>query len=116
MRKYDIHEKRLLIDIDIPISIFEKHLKLVFLDKLLFCLAKFDNTFTDIVIRKSKSGNTHIYINLLIPIEDFTDYLKLKFCIGDDHKRITHDILRYQKSGKVNQFFWTNDLAIKKKR
>jgi len=116
MVKYDIHEKRLLIDIDIPITIFYKHLKLVFLDKLLFCLSKFDNTYTDIVIRKSKSGNTHIYINLERPIEDFTEYLKLKFCIGDDHKRITHDILRYQRSGKINQFFWTNDLVVKKKR
>ena len=116
MVKYDIHEKRLLIDIDIPITIFDKHLKLLFLDKLLFCLSKFDNTYTDIVIRKSKSGNTHIYINLERPIEDFTEYLKLKFCIGDDHRRIVHDILRYQRSGKINQFFWTNDLVIKRKR
>lgn len=116
MEKYDIHEKRLLIDIDIPIGIFEKHLKLVFLDKLFFCLPKFDNNFISIVIRKSKSGNTHIYINLEKPIDDFSEYLKLKFCIGDDHKRITHDILRYEKSGKVNQFFWANDLVLKKKR
>jgi hypothetical protein len=116
MKKYSINEKRLLIDIDIPISIFEKHLKLVFLDKLLFCLKKFDNAFVDIIIRKSKSGNTHVYINLEKPIDDFANYLKLKFCIGDDHKRITHDILRYKKSGKVNQFFWTNDLVVKKGR
>lgn len=114
--KYSISEKRLLIDIDIPISIFDKHLRQIFFNKLNFCLNLLDNNFTDIVIRKSKSGNTHVYIKLDRPINDFTEYLKLKFCIGDDNKRIVHDILRYQKSGKINQFFWANDLVIKKKR
>ncbi len=104
----NINEKKLLVDIDIPYDIFMDKLYLLWLDKLNFCLKQFNNNVLYINVRESQSNNTHIYVFLEKEIRDFDTYLQFKFCLNEDHGRLTHDIRRYKKLGKVLQFFWIN--------
>lgn len=101
-------EKRLLIDIDIPFTIFEKYLKEAYIKQIAICSELYNIKILSVKFEKSSHGNTHVLLLLKEPITDFNIYANAKMCLYEDQKRLLHDIRRYEKLGKVLQFFWQN--------
>ena len=97
----------LLIDIDVPYPFWEKHLKDIFEQKIRLCSSYLDNGVDHYIVKESKNGNVHAYIYLKRPITSFGEYARFKYCLGEDHKRLSLDLRRYKVWGKIVQFFWT---------
>jgi hypothetical protein len=103
-----MNEKRLLIDIDIPFTIFEKYLREAYIKQIEICSREYNINILSVKFEKSSHGNTHVLLLLKEPITDFNVYITAKMCLYEDQKRLIHDIRRYKKLGKVLQFFWIN--------
>ncbi len=103
-----MNEKRLLIDIDIPFNIFQKYLYSNYLKQIEICSREYNFKVLNVKFEKSINGNTHILIILKKPITDFNVYITAKMCLFEDQRRLAHDIRRFEKLGKVLQFFWIN--------
>jgi len=96
----------ILVDIDIPWEIMEKYRFFDILnDKVEYCLSKFNVDAKIVNVSRSQCGNTHLHIVLKQDVNAET-IIKIKFCIGEDPKRLTHSIRRYEKTGKILDFFW----------
>ena len=96
----------ILIDIDIPFELMEKYsLFDVLNDKISYCLSRFNAKAKIVNISISQCGNVHLHIVLDQDVSVETLF-KIKFCIGEDPKRLVHSIRRYEKTGKVLDFFW----------
>ena len=101
--------KAIFIDIDIKYEYMEKYGLLEILDdKINYCLQKFK--LKPLWIKKSKSqcGNLHLHIIVNEDIDPET-IIRLKYCIGEDHKRLSHTIRRYERTGKILDFFWLTE-------
>ncbi len=103
-----MNEKRLLIDIDIPFTIFQKYLYSNYLKQIEICSSLYNLEVISYKFEKSSHGNTHVLLLLKEPITDFNVYISAKMCLFEDQKRLLHDVRRYEKLGKVLQFFWQN--------
>ena len=106
MRRKRFSSDLLLIDIDIPKNFWEKHLEDIFKHKLKFCSFYLQNEIDHYIVKPSRNGNVHVYVYLRKPITNFNEYAKFKYCLGEDHKRLTLDLRRYKVWGKIVQFFW----------
>jgi len=96
----------ILVDIDIPFSIMKEFgLFEILEEKIDFCMKKFNVSVELINITQSQCGNTHVHIVVDRDLDPIT-VLRLKFCIGEDHKRYIHSVRRYKKTGKILDFFW----------
>ena len=103
-----INEKRLLIDIDIPFTIFQKYLEKAYIKQIEICSKLYNIKILSVKFEKSSHGNTHVLIILNEAITDFNVYISAKMCLFEDQRRLAHDIRRFEKLGKVLQFFWQN--------
>ncbi len=103
-----MNEKRLLIDIDIPYAVFQKYLYSNYLKQIEICSKMYNLHIESLKFEKSSHGNTHVLLLLKEPITDFNVYISAKMCLFEDQRRLAHDIRRFEKLGKVLQFFWQN--------
>ena len=101
-----MNEKRLLIDIDIPFTIFQKYLREAYIKQIEICSITYNLHIESFKFEKSSHNNTHVLIILNEAITDFNIYVNVKMCLYEDQGRLIHDIRRYEKLGKVLQFFW----------
>jgi len=95
-----------LIDVDLPWSLMEKYeLREILNEKINFCLSRFNIKAKFVNITQSQCGNVHVHI---ITYDDIDPKIaiKLKFCVGEDSKRLRHSIRRFEKLGKLLDFFW----------
>jgi len=102
--------KVVLVDIDIPFEVMQKYgLFDVLNEKVEFCLSRFNVDVETIAVDKSQCGNTHLHITLKHDISP-EELIMLKFCIGEDPKRLAYTIARYEVTGKILDFFWMHKI------
>jgi len=98
--------KAIFIDIDIPYEYMKRYrLDKVLELKIHLCLNQFGLTLEKYRIDRSQCGNTHLRVIIKENIDPVT-IIRFKYCVGEDHKRLTHTIRRYEKTGKILDFFW----------
>ena len=99
-------EKVILLDIDIKYDIMQKYALFDILsEKIDYCLSRFQLEPKSIFVQRSQCGNTHVHIVLKDEIDGETAIM-LKFCMGEDGKRLMHSVRRFEKTGRLMDFFW----------
>jgi len=100
--------KPVFVDIDIPLDKFmEYNLRKILMWKIVFCTAMLGVNAVHSKIGRSRNGNVHLALLIDKEIDPVT-MIQLKYCLGEDHKRLTHTIRRYEKTGKILDFLWIN--------
>jgi len=105
--------KTIKLDIDIPYDLWSELFSMIFVKKLEFCLSIYDLHIDMLNINKSRNSNVHIHIVLKEMIDPIT-YYHIKYCLGEDHKRLVWSYRRYMKTGKILDFFWNKPIEVKK--
>jgi len=106
--------KVLFIDIDVPVEymkIFNLYDITAF--KIVKCSELLRVKISDVKVTTSRNGNVHVRLILKEDIDPKTAIM-LHFCIGEDHKRLTHTIRRYLSTGKLLEFIWINRHEVSK--
>jgi len=102
------------LDIDIPYELFMDKFYDIFRSKMFYCTILHNLIIDSWKITKSrKSGNVHVHIVLAKPVTPEL-YFKLKYCMGEDHRRLVWSYRRYKKTGKILDFFWNKPIELKK--
>jgi len=103
-------EKVILLDIDIKWEVMERYALFDLLsDKITYCLSHFYVNAKSVFVEKSQCGNVHVHIVLDKEIDGDTA-IRLKYCLGEDGKRLMHSVRRYEKTGKLMDFFWMTQI------
>jgi len=93
-----------LIDIDVKFKYMERyHLFDILQKKIEFCTKLLDVQIEDMNIRKSQCGNVHLH--LITSDMSPQQFIQLKYCIGEDHKRLNFSIYRFEQMGEFLDFF-----------
>lgn len=107
--------KTVKLDIDIPYDIFMKEFYDIFISKVAFCVDHLGVKIMEWRVKKSqKSGNIHVHMILERPIPPYL-YFRLKYCLGEDHKRLVWSWKRYKLTGHVHDFFWNKRIKVKER-
>jgi len=101
--------RSILVDIDIKMEYMEKYGLIDILHrKIEYCSRLIGINVLWVNIEKSQCGNTHLRI--IVDNTSNMDIIKFKYCVGEDHKRLTHTIRRYEKTGKILDFFYMSNV------
>jgi len=73
--------------------------------KIEWCTKAFNVDIEYLNIDKSQCNHVHLHLISRSDLDPETLF-QLKYCIGEDHKRLNHSIRRYEKAGKILDFFW----------
>jgi len=105
--------RSLKIDIDLPYCFVKKYFD-YYVEHARYVLRMF--SYEDIVIKLKRSSSGNAHVNIVVDrCVDKNIYHVLMWLLGDDHKRLTHSMMRFMITKHIMDFHYNHKWKGKQK-